>query len=321
MTSLQQRLCNLLQRGLAISEQPFQQMAERLTATESEVLEAASQLRDQGILRRIGPIIDPRALGKVATLVASHVPDPSLRQVIEAVNALAGVSHNYLRRHHYNLWFTLQATSLAEIDGILDKLGQAWGVELHSLPSRRTFKLEVYFDATGQEPPGLLNSEPSQPRPARLSKSERAILADLQEGLDIQPRPFDGLARHVGSVGQVMQAIDSLIRKGVVRRIAGVLNHRSLGFTANIMLAAQVTPELIEPAGLALSRLAQVSHCYQRDSFAGWPYTLYAMLHGRSAGELHELADDFLRSSQVSSIVLLETIEELKKRPVIHALT
>jgi siroheme decarboxylase len=321
MTSLQQRLGNLLQRGLDICERPFQQMAERLASTESEVIEAACQLRDQAILRRIGPIIDPRALGKAATLVTSHVPDPPLRQVIEAVNSLEGVSHNYLRRHHYNLWFTLQATSPGEIHEILDKLGRAWGIELHSLSSRRTFKLEVYFDATGQEPPGLLHSEPSQAGPVRLSSAERLVLADLQKGLDIQARPFDHLARHVGSVAKVIQTIDSLIKKGAVRRIAGVLNHRTLGFTANIMLAAEVAPELIEPVGLALSRLSQVSHCYQRDSFAGWPYTLYAMLHGRSATELHDLADAFCGSNHVRNVVLLETIEELKKRPVIHALT
>jgi siroheme decarboxylase len=320
MTPLQQRLCNLLQRGVPICERPFLQMAERLGTTESAVLEAIHQIQDLGVLRRIGPIVDPRALGKVTTLVTSHVPDPPLRQVVEAVNRLPGVSHNYLRRHYYNLWFTLQGDRPADIDRTLAQVGDPWGLEFHSLPARLTFKLEVYFDATGREPARSPASEAPSPRPAQLTESERAVLAGLQQGLTITARPFDSLDQCAGSPGQIIALVDSLIQKGAVRRVAGVMDHRALGFTANALLVAEVRHDQMTQAGRALATRAEVSHCYQRDPFPGWPYTLYAMLHGRSIQDIHKIADAFSQSERAPNVLLLETAEELKKRPVVHCL-
>ena len=109
LTDFEKRLCNRLQRGLPLVSQPFAGIASELACTEAQVLEQARQLKASGVLRRICAVLNQRALGMASTLVTAHVPDEQIWPVTAAVNALPGVSHNYLRNHRFNLWFTLQA--------------------------------------------------------------------------------------------------------------------------------------------------------------------------------------------------------------------
>ena len=140
----------------------------------------------------------------------------------------------------------------------------------------------------------------------------------LQRGLEVTALPFDGLAHEAMPVDQVLKTLEGLVHKGVIRRIAAVLDHRKLGFAANGLLVAEVPQDGLLAAGRALSCLAQVTHCYQREPFPGWPYTLYAMMHGRSEDEIHRTVEDFRKSQNASQVMLLETVEELKKRPVTY---
>ncbi|MBP8302892.1 MAG: hypothetical protein KBE04_02055 [Phycisphaerae bacterium] len=312
MTDLQQRLCNLLQRGLPVCTRPFEEIAARLGCTEQQVLEHTRDLVQAGVVRRIGPVVNGRALGRTSTLVAARVPARSLREVVDVVNGLPGVSHNYLRDHPTNLWFTLQGRGLDEIQGVLGGLRDQLGVEFHSLPARRVFKLEVFFDATGQERPCAEPPLPPCARAVDMTGREWAVLSGLQKGLRIEPRPWDGLGEGAVSI------IEALVRKGVVRRIAAVVDHRRLGFTANGLFVAEVHEDRIAAAGRGLAVHPWVTHCYQRGSFPGWPYTLYAMIHGRSAHEIRSLAQDAGRSHGLDQVLLLETLQEFKKRPVTY---
>ena len=312
MTELQERLCNLLQKGLPICRRPFQQIADRLGCTEQQVLEDTRDLCQAGIIRRMGPIVNAQALGGISTLVMAHVPDSRVHKVVDAVNPLPGVSHNYLRTHYYNLWFTLQGSSLGEIQGVLSSLADRLGVEFHSLPARRVLKLEVFFDATGRE------HSPHEPQglpctgAVELTPVEWRILSDLQKGLQVESLPFDGL----GDEG--LKGIEDLICKGVVRRIGAVVDHHKLGYTANALFVAEVPEDRIAATGMALACLTQVSHCYQREPLSGWPYTLYAMVHGRCVDEIRGLVTDLVRSQGLNNVLLLETLQEFKKRPVMH---
>jgi DNA-binding Lrp family transcriptional regulator len=288
-------------------------MAEQLGCTESQALEGTRHLCEVGIIRRIGPIVNARALGRTNTLVMAHVPESHLHKVTEVVNSLAGVSHNYLRSHYYNLWFTLQGSSLNEIQEVLSHLADQLDVEFHSLPAKRVFKLEVFFDATGREPSPHEPPEVPSTDPVELTPMEWKILSDLQQSLQIDPQPFDKF----GDEG--IKTIEILISKGVIRRIAAVVNHRILGYTANSLLVAEVPEDCIAAYGMSLASLPQVSHCYQREGFPGWPYSLYAMIHGQSIDEIHQIVEDLQQSQNAGSTLLLDTVEELKKQPVMYA--
>ncbi len=97
LTKLQKQLCNALQNGLPICARPFAEIAKGLDSSEEEVLEQTHRLKNAGIIRRIGALLNYRALGMTSTLVAAHVPQENIQEVADAVNSLENVSHNYLR--------------------------------------------------------------------------------------------------------------------------------------------------------------------------------------------------------------------------------
>jgi DNA-binding Lrp family transcriptional regulator len=307
----------VLQDGLPISRRPFADLAQSLGTDEDSVLHEVRQLKEAGIIRRIGPAVNARALGRVSTLVTAHVPQDDVRAVAGAVNALAGVSHNYLRKHHYNLWFTLQADSPNEIDRTLANLSGRFGFDFHSLPVERTFKLNVRFDVEGKDRADTEDVlEVPGDKVVELTEKQKHILSKLPTRLDITAKPFDLLCDSGFDEREALTIIRSLIDNGVIRRIGTVLDYRKLGFTANVMFCCAAAPDKVVTAGENLARFAIVSHCYQRRTFEGWPYNLYAMMHARSMGETQRVVDKFLRAQGIDSYDLLPTEAELKKQPV-----
>jgi DNA-binding Lrp family transcriptional regulator len=74
-----------------------------------------------------------------------------------------------------------------------------------------------------------------------------------------------------------------MIDEGLVRRIGAVPNHYRLGYSANGMTVWDVDDAQVDALGERVATLPGVSHCYRRPrELPGWPYNLYAMLHGRS---------------------------------------
>ncbi len=320
LTDFQKRLCNVLQEDLPICWKPFDDLARYLGTDEKRLLREIEQLKEMGFIRRISAFINYRALGMVSTLVAAHVPADSLYAVAEAVNALENVSHNYLRQHHYNMWFTLQAASFQNIDLTLSDLSGRFGIDFHSLPVERFFKLEVRFDAVGEEAEdgGLVRNVTTQPRNGTviLNENQKRVLAGLQKQLQLTSEPFAFMCGDGLGPEDVLNIINELIAKGVVRRIAAVVNYLKLGYTANVMFAGHVSQDRIAWVGEKLAAFAIVSHCYERRTFEGWPYNLYAMMHGRSMGEIQNIINKFVEAEKIDAFELLPTAKELKKQPV-----
>jgi len=116
----------------------------------------------------------------------------------------------------------------------------------------------------------------------------------------------------------VLRIIKELIDKGVIRRIAAVVDHRKLGFVVNVLFACEVPQERIIAAGQRLACFKMVSHCYQRETFENWPYNLFAMMHGQSMGQIQHVINKFTEAEKIDSFQLLPTAAELKKQPVRH---
>jgi DNA-binding Lrp family transcriptional regulator len=319
LTDFQKRLCNRLQKGLPLCTQPFAEMADDLDRTEAEVLEQTRDLATAGIIRRLSVQVNCRALGMSSTLVTAHVPPEQLTEVTTAVNRLPGVSHNYLRNHHFNLWFTLQGKTAEQIRVTLLDLQTRFSVDFHSLPVTHVFKLDVRFDVEDADAVLLQDVErvPGT-EPVEITDEQRQILAGLQGGLEVTSRPFDAPRPAGIDEERYFALLGELIDLGVIRRIGAVLNHHKLGFGANVMFAAQVPPERVVEAGRRLARFGTVSHCYERETFEGWPYNLFAMMHGRSMAQIQRTIDKFTAPGDVQAFELLPTQAELKKQPVRH---
>jgi DNA-binding Lrp family transcriptional regulator len=145
MGETDKKLLNLLQDGLPLCERPFLELARRLGVGEDEVLSRTRAMKGKNVIRRIGGVFDSGALGFVSTLCAMSVPDEKLDETAEAINRYACVTHNYLRGHAYNVWFTVTAPSQEQLDFVINALRQLIGLTIHSLPAIRKFKIDARF--------------------------------------------------------------------------------------------------------------------------------------------------------------------------------
>lgn len=138
----------ILQRGIPITGRPYQDMAEEIGGiTENEVIERIAILKKEQIIRRMSGFFNSRKLGYVSVLCAISVPEDKVEEVAKMVNSYPGVTHNYLRKHRYNMWFTLIAINEAEMQRILDTIEADENVEkVLRLFTNHRFKIDVTFD-------------------------------------------------------------------------------------------------------------------------------------------------------------------------------
>ncbi len=135
-----------LQDGLPVVSRPYAVMAEELGVSEDDVLKTLRWLKTSGFVRRLGGIIDSRRLGYAGTLCAARISPEKLQQAVGIINSYKGVTHNYLREHHYNLWFTVTASSAQELQQVVTEIRERIAVtEFYSFPCRDLFKIAVKF--------------------------------------------------------------------------------------------------------------------------------------------------------------------------------
>jgi siroheme decarboxylase len=146
LDDLDRAILNEIQSHFPLVPRPYEEMGRRVGATEAEVLARVKNLHEAGIIRRIGANFTSRKLGYTSTLCAARVAPESLERFAAVVNRYPGVTHNYLRKHRYNVWFTLIAESQERLAKILEEIREASGAEeILSLPAKEVFKIKVDF--------------------------------------------------------------------------------------------------------------------------------------------------------------------------------
>ncbi len=139
------QLLNDLQSGLPLSSRPFQEVAERLGLSESEIVRRLRRLLDEGALSRVGPVLDTMALGGARTLGAMQVPPERLEEVAAFVSSFDAVSHNYEREHSFNLWFVVSSEDPAEVRRVLAEIATKTKLPLMELPALAEYFVGVRF--------------------------------------------------------------------------------------------------------------------------------------------------------------------------------
>jgi siroheme decarboxylase len=146
LDELDKAILNQIQSSFPITPQPYAAVGEILGLSEAEVVARVQRMVQAGIIRRIGANFNSRRLGYTSTLCAAHVPPHQIDQFIQVVNHYPGVTHNYLRRHHLNIWFTLIAESTERIKEILAEMAKQSGIAaIYSFPAKQIFKIQVDF--------------------------------------------------------------------------------------------------------------------------------------------------------------------------------
>ena len=147
LDEIDKRILNRIQSNFPITQRPYNAIAEDLKLTESEVIERISQMRDGGLIRRIGGNFVPEKLGYVSTLCAASVPKAKIEMFTRAVNQYTGVTHNYMRDNHLNIWFTFIAPSREDIQNNLNCIAEETGINtILNLPATRVFKIKAHFN-------------------------------------------------------------------------------------------------------------------------------------------------------------------------------
>ena len=147
-----------------------------------------------------------------------------------------------------------------------------------------------------------------------LTELEKRIIASIQEDMEISERPYLAISEKLGiTEAELLEILQSLCDRGVIRRFGATLRHQKSGFSANAMVAWQVPEEQIEAVGTIMAKFAQVSHCYRRNPSGSWPFNLYTMVHATSEKECHAIAADMAAKAGVESYSLLFSRRELKK--------
>jgi len=147
MDAIDRKIINAIQSNFPISLQPYQELGKQLHLAPDEVLKRVKALKAASIIRRIGGNFHSHRLNYTSTLCAARVPEDKIEHFVEVVNNYPGVTHNYLRKHDYNIWFTFIAPSTSTIENALKEISEKTGVkEVYSLPAVRMFKIRVDFE-------------------------------------------------------------------------------------------------------------------------------------------------------------------------------
>jgi DNA-binding Lrp family transcriptional regulator len=141
------KLLNIIQKDFPVESRPFLNIGNKIGMSEDEVIELIKLCQDKGYIRRFGGIFDSKNLGYVNTLCAMCVPDSNIEEIASIVNSYPGVTHNYLRNHTYNMWFTVTAISRVRLEEVIEEIRNKTHIHnIMVLNSLNTFKIKVNFN-------------------------------------------------------------------------------------------------------------------------------------------------------------------------------
>ena len=315
MTELEQLLLSVVQDAFPLEERPYRALADLFNAqvgsvTEQQVFDAVEGLRKSGVIRRIGGVYDSKALGFISRLCAGRVPtvatgaanDCALEKFAAAVNEIPAITHNYVRSHEYNVWFTVIAQSEEEIQKIVDDVCAKTDLhDVHVLSVTRKFKIDTVM-TRGSRDTSLRAKRNDAPSTSILLDSDRTRIRVACTDIPHTLTPFKDWGIAVDELrGDVVQ--------GRMRRFGAILRHQDAGFAYNAMICFNAPSE----AGDVLASKPYISHCYERPAFEGFPYNLYAMMHAQSAEALENFIADAAQSIQKPDYAVLHSVKELKK--------
>jgi DNA-binding Lrp family transcriptional regulator len=145
MDQADRRILDIIQTEFPLVSRPYSRIGEQVGLTEAEALARVRAMQGRDIIRRIGANFQSRKLGWKSTLCAAAVPEDRLQEFVQLVNSYPGVTHNYLRQHEYNVWFTMIRPSWEDIERELQEISSETGLEVLNLPAERMFKIRVDF--------------------------------------------------------------------------------------------------------------------------------------------------------------------------------
>jgi DNA-binding Lrp family transcriptional regulator len=140
------------------------------------------------------------------------------------------------------------------------------------------------------------------------------VIRATQGDMPIVSEPYAPAAERLGiSQDELIAHLQGMQERRLLRRVAAILFHRRAGFSANGMGVWKVPDERIMELGPQMAAFRGISHCYQRPTYADWPYSIFTMAHGRSKEECDAILHSIAEHTGVSERATLYSSTEFKK--------
>ncbi len=315
------QLLNLMQGQFALVERPFAHVAELAGLAEDEVMTRVQHLLDKRIIREITPIFDTRALGYSSMLVAAKVDAEYPHRAAQIINTHPGVTHNYLRNHDFNLWFTIatEPGSKLGLSGTLEVLQRLTGAEsVRELPTLKLFKIRMDLEmAKGTDALSTAGEavEPLELEPIELSEDDIATIRATQGKMQVVSEPYAAAAERLGTT----QA-DVLAAPRVAQGARRPPPRRGDPLPPPRRLLGQRHGRVERPrrAGSSRSGAGWRPTAASRTATSGptykdWPYSIFTMAHGRSKEECDAILASIAAETGIEDRATLYSSTEFKK--------
>jgi len=142
------RLLEALQNEFPLVERPYDVLARRLRISVDGLLARLNRLICDGAVRRMGASLNSHKLGFYSTLAAISVKPDLVEAAAKAIGEFPEVTHSYLRKDLFNIWFTIIAPDNERAEHILEQIRSTLSLkdsEVLNLPMTRLFKLDTRF--------------------------------------------------------------------------------------------------------------------------------------------------------------------------------
>ena len=369
---LSQKLLAIIQDGFPLVERPYLRLAEMLNCdgkkdavendasekcanldvSEQKVFDEVEKMRASGVIRRIGGVYDSKKLGFISRLCAGKVlasendfaVEPHAQTPMEKFASIVmsepAITHNYIRSHEYNVWFTVIAENESAIQTVVDRVCSQTDLhDVHVLTATKKYKINTVMslderrgsagsptltkDERGESAPALRHSEDrraeeSSKFPGMLSEADRIRIHIACDDIPHTLTPFKDW-------GVSCDELREDIATKRMRRFGAILRHQDAGFPCNAMVcfsrhsdnpALRHSEDLRSEESSKISALAKkhyVSHCYERPTFENFEYNLYAMMHAQTPEELDGYIKESVELLDNPEYVVLHSLKELKK--------
>ncbi|CCC41402.1 siroheme decarboxylase subunit beta [Haloquadratum walsbyi] len=292
------------QSGFPIMERPFRAVGQELDISETNALTRVRQLRETGIFRRFGAVLNPPVIGS-STLAAVSAPEDRFDDIATIINEYRQVNHNYRRDHDWNMWFVVTASAREKRDDILDSIETKTGCDVLKVPMLTDYYIDLEFPVVNTDTfaresvseTDVSATRISEEATGGLSRLEAELLVEIQDGFPLSVTPYHDIATAVESdvdAAAVVDAVDRLRSDGCIKRVGCVVNHIVTGFDANCMVVWNVPDNKLDTYGETVGEFPYVTLCYHRPRRPeqGWSYNLFTMIHGRESSAVDSKIDN-----------------------------
>ncbi len=318
---MKNQLLMKIQENFPLCKQPFLELGKMLNTSEANIIKNILELKDEKIIRQISGIFDTKKLNYKSSLVAFKVEKNEIEKVVDFINSHPGVSHNYERDHEFNIWFTIAIPQNAKID-LEDTIkyiaSKTNTKEYLILPTIKMFKIAVKLDTSGKKELKE-NFKPKELKTLTLEQKHFDIIKLLQQDIELVSEPFLKIVNSLNiSYDVFFHTVNELLESGVLRRFAGILNHRKAGFNSNAMVVWDINDDQTLHAGEIFANYSAVSHCYLRPRFKNWNYNIFTMIHAKSDDEIKSIIKSMQNEINFNSNCILHSIKEFKKTRIVY---